>query len=455
MKETLKLPISSIKTGDRIRADYKDLEVLSESILANGLIQPIVVNQHNQLIAGGRRLAACKLLEWEEIPVVFLETMDESQLRILEIEENVRREPMSWQEQVLGIAYIHILCRNAAVKKGQVWKHDDTAQRIGFNRSYVSYALSLAKHLKDPNSEVSKCEGITEAVKLLAKRREQELMKEFAKQTSVLPPTISVADAPELPLTAPPTSTPDAPKEKIEISLSNIVHGEAIQFMSSNPGCCHHIITDPPYGIEMSNLHQDQGGFDLDEVEVTHDVEENLKMFPDMLKGFHTALQDDGFVIFWCDYDHWNFLSAEAAKVGFKVQRWPLTWVKLHPCLNQTAHVNFTKTTEIAMVLRKGKPRLPKPVTLSHILCSNDQDKRDFDHPFVKPYELWKFCIESVSIQGQIILDAYAGAGSSTLAALRLGRRPIAVEISSDIYPKLNLNVRRFYETRIPNVIFT
>jgi hypothetical protein len=61
--------ISTIKIGQRHRRDMGDIESLAASIGDITLLHPIVVNENNELIAGERRLAACKKLGWEEVPV--------------------------------------------------------------------------------------------------------------------------------------------------------------------------------------------------------------------------------------------------------------------------------------------------------------------------------------------------------------------------------------------------
>ena len=61
-------PIASITIGDRHRRDMGDLRALASSIADVGLLHPIVVTPDGMLIAGERRLAACKLLGWTEIP---------------------------------------------------------------------------------------------------------------------------------------------------------------------------------------------------------------------------------------------------------------------------------------------------------------------------------------------------------------------------------------------------
>jgi ParB-like chromosome segregation protein Spo0J len=65
---TRTIPIEQVKIGERFRKDLGDIQSLADSIKELGLLQPIVVNEAtNELIAGHRRLEACKLLGWTEI----------------------------------------------------------------------------------------------------------------------------------------------------------------------------------------------------------------------------------------------------------------------------------------------------------------------------------------------------------------------------------------------------
>jgi ParB family chromosome partitioning protein len=51
------------------RHDLGDIQELAESIREFGLLRPILITPDNRLIAGRRRLEACKVLGWETIPV--------------------------------------------------------------------------------------------------------------------------------------------------------------------------------------------------------------------------------------------------------------------------------------------------------------------------------------------------------------------------------------------------
>lgn len=50
-------------------------------------------------------------------------------------------------------------------------------------------------------------------------------------------------------------------------------------------------------------------------------------------------------------------------------------------------------------------------------------------HPAQKPGSMLKHAIEATTFPGDIVLDCFAGSGSTALAALNLGRRSISIEI--------------------------
>lgn len=81
--------ITSITVGDRHRRAMGDIDALAESIKANGLLRPIVVNARGELIAGARRLEACKQLGWTWVPARVVDLDDPLQA---ELDENTARK---------------------------------------------------------------------------------------------------------------------------------------------------------------------------------------------------------------------------------------------------------------------------------------------------------------------------------------------------------------------------
>ena len=92
--------IEEIMVANRIRKDFGNIEELAEDIKENGLINPPVVNKEYHLLAGERRLRACKLLGWERIEVRMMDTRDAEHELNVEISENENRKEFSKAERV-------------------------------------------------------------------------------------------------------------------------------------------------------------------------------------------------------------------------------------------------------------------------------------------------------------------------------------------------------------------
>jgi DNA modification methylase len=54
------------------------------------------------------------------------------------------------------------------------------------------------------------------------------------------------------------------------------------------------------------------------------------------------------------------------------------------------------------------------------------------DHPAVMPMKLAKRCVEITSRAGDVVLDPYAGSGTTLVAARGLGRRWVGVELNPE-----------------------
>jgi N6-adenosine-specific RNA methylase IME4 len=91
------MKISDIQIGKRFRQNMGDLEILADSIKLNGLLHPVVVDSDGNLVAGRRRLEACKLLGWEDVPVHVVSVTD---MLAAEHDENVVREDFLLSEMV-------------------------------------------------------------------------------------------------------------------------------------------------------------------------------------------------------------------------------------------------------------------------------------------------------------------------------------------------------------------
>jgi ParB family chromosome partitioning protein len=91
--------VADIRVGTRRRKDMGDIDALAASISEVGLLQPIVIDQKNRLIAGERRLEAVKRLGWEKIKVHVVKGLDDAAARLkAERDENTCRKDFTPSE---------------------------------------------------------------------------------------------------------------------------------------------------------------------------------------------------------------------------------------------------------------------------------------------------------------------------------------------------------------------
>lgn len=87
--------IESIQVVDRHRKDLGDLDSLRDSIEGVGLLNPVTLTRDSRLVAGQRRIEACRRLGWHFIPARFVDSLDDAALVLrAEMEENTERKAM-------------------------------------------------------------------------------------------------------------------------------------------------------------------------------------------------------------------------------------------------------------------------------------------------------------------------------------------------------------------------
>jgi ParB family transcriptional regulator, chromosome partitioning protein len=97
----MRVPIEHITIDEelRIRRDPGDIASLENSIRKMGLLNPILIDENNQLVAGYRRLTACRNIGWREIEVTVVR-FEGNLLKMLdaEVEENLLRKDFTAEE---------------------------------------------------------------------------------------------------------------------------------------------------------------------------------------------------------------------------------------------------------------------------------------------------------------------------------------------------------------------
>jgi len=125
----MELNINEIQIKERIRKDDGKIKELEKSIIEVGLINPITINEKNELIAGYRRLMACKNIGWKKIDVRVVSGLSELKEFDIELQENIKRKD-----------FTDIELAEALLKRKELYEreHPETkkgiAQSIGMNK---------------------------------------------------------------------------------------------------------------------------------------------------------------------------------------------------------------------------------------------------------------------------------------------------------------------------------
>ncbi len=134
------LPIADIIVRDRHRRDMGDLDALARNIAELGLLQPIVITPDNVLIAGARRLAACKRMDLTEIPV---HVVDVDSIARGELAENTHRKDFTPSEMVAIAATVEQYERDHARKRMTLGKIATGSER-GKTRDKIAAPLGIS-----------------------------------------------------------------------------------------------------------------------------------------------------------------------------------------------------------------------------------------------------------------------------------------------------------------------
>jgi len=122
----------------RTRMDEQALKELSDSIRAQGLLQPVVVRPHDggyELIAGERRWRAAQMAGLAQIPAVVRDVPDEAAL-VMALIENIQREDLNPMEQATAVQRL--------IDEFKM-THEQAADAVGRSRSATSNLLRLLK----------------------------------------------------------------------------------------------------------------------------------------------------------------------------------------------------------------------------------------------------------------------------------------------------------------------
>lgn len=214
-----------------------------------------------------------------------------------------------------------------------------------------------------------------------------------------------------------------------------ILHGDCRTLAPTIEGPINCILTDPPYGVAFrsNSAKTTRGKRWVEEIENDEDPETAIATFLEAVRPLvdKCAEQAEMYV-----FTSWKVLPRWLEIVGslepFVVKN-VLVWEKGMPGMGDVEG-NWPNSYELIIYAKKG--RRPVPNRRPSVISVQRVDKDNHIHPTEKPVPLLEILLEMSTSPGDLVVDPFAGSGSTIVAAQRLGRRGVGIEMNAGFHER-------------------
>lgn len=422
-KDKLKIiKLSDITVGERFRTDLGNIDELADAIREKGVIQPITVDNHYNLLAGGRRFAASTLAGLTEIPAIVRDSEDSLDAREIELMENAQRKDFTWQEEAAITAEIDRLYI-AKHAKTRDWSGRKTADLLDQSYSRTARNIKLAKAI-EAFPELKECKTADDALKTIKGMEEQAIVEELrSRQTArVAEPDTHTAPKSDAERVA------RGIKAMLKVADSNYIIGDTfsgMKHMKSN-GPIHFIECDPPYGVDLQKTKSK-----LNASPVTQSQQEDYNEVPSSeYQDFLTKLccetyrvaGKDCWMVFWFGQSWQHEVLTSLRDAGWKVDEIPGIWVK-NTGQTLQPELYLARCWEPFYICRKGNPVLSQRGMLNAFIfpgCPTSGDDKKY-HPTQRPLQLINKILFTFLPPGSNVFVPFLGSGATLRSCYYMG----------------------------------
>lgn len=339
---------------------------IAASIREFGFLSPILVAEDNTILAGHGRLAAAQKLGLKKVPCVKENHLTETQKRAYIIADNKLSLNAGWDNELL------------AVELSELEGADFNLDLLGFDEAELSSIFDADKDVNEDDFDVEKeleepCFSKTGDMWTLGKHR------------------IICGDATKL----------ETYKTLLENTKVNLV------------------VTDPPYNVN----YEGSAG------KIKNDNMENDKFYQFLFNSFvnmEQAMADDASIyVFHADTEGLNFRKA-FQDAGFYLSGCCI-WKKPSLVLGRSPY-QWQHEPCLYGWKKKGKHKWYAGRKETSV-WEFEKPKKNADHPTMKPIALLAYPIKNSSMTNSLVLDPFAGSGSTLIACEQTGRICYAIEL--------------------------
>ncbi|MCF7861185.1 ParB N-terminal domain-containing protein [Candidatus Woesearchaeota archaeon] len=376
------------------RNNKRAIDIVAKSIKQFGFKVPVILDKKNVIIAGHTRIQAALKLGIQEVPVIYADDLTKEQIDAFRIMENKSQEYSKWDFDKL------------AIELKDLDKRDYDLEFTGLSEGEINRILhpkeTIPKGGKEPKYKVK--EG---QVFILGKHR---------------------------------LICGDSTKPK---TFEKLMKGQKADM----------VYTDPPYGVSYSGINNPNG---RDWKVIDGDNMRGDELY-DMLhlafeNVFFNTVDNPALYIFHASSNQIIFEKA-LNQTGFTVKQ-QLIWNKHHVLGHSHYHwthepifycakgnktpnwygtrANKTITNEIKpheMTEEELRDFVVRSINAGSVIACKKDNATDYIHPTQKPAELAEKMIINSSKAGQIVLEPFAGSGSTLIACEKRQRKCYAVEM--------------------------
>lgn len=339
---------------------------IAASIREFGFLSPILVAEDNTILAGHGRLAAALKLGLKKVPCVKENHLTETQKRAYIIADNKLSLNAGWDSELL------------AVELSELEGADFNLDLLGFDEAELSSIFDADKDVNEDDFDVEKeleepCFSKTGDIWMLGKHH------------------VICGDATKL----------ETYKTLLENTKVNLV------------------VTDPPYNVN----YEGSAG------KIKNDNMEDDKFYQFLFNSFvnmEQAMADDASIyVFHADTEGLNFRKA-FQDAGFYLSGCCI-WKKPSLVLGRSPY-QWQHEPCLYGWKKKGKHKWYAGRKETSV-WEFEKPKKNADHPTMKPIALLAYPIKNSSMTNSLVLDPFAGSGSTLIACEQTGRICYAIEL--------------------------
>jgi len=370
------------------RAHSEDqIQQLRASLREFGFVAPLLIDADGNIIAGHGRLIAAKAEGYVEVPCVLVEHLTEVQRRAYILADNRLAEQASWDEEMLQLEL---------------------------------------QELRDAGFDFT-----------LAGFDESDLMLEESEDVQEDDYAVSLPVAPA-----------SAPGQIYQLGRHRLMCGDATKSADMAALLAgirvHLLLTDPPYNVDVTG-----GTSEHLKIQNDNQSDDDFLLFLESSLGHAKAALEPGasFYIWHADGEPGRVFRNACYSLGLKVRQC-LVWVKNSATLSRQdyhwQHEPCLHGQVEPEALECGETWNAHEACLygwkdgaAHLWCSDrkqttvleyDRPTKSEEHPTMKPVRLFGYQIANSTRRDAVVLDPFAGSGTTIIACEQLGRIAYAME---------------------------